>query len=130
MKLHLVRALAALLVALPALSAAHPAAAMELPQPAGALTLRWQEGEGHAVGGEKPVDVEHDSEVLTPTTWAIVGTLVGGLFLSVFYLLKRRVGGFPRNPSWVAPITIMQSKDFPDEGYYGDVPADAHGAHH
>ena len=62
--------------------------------------------------------------------WSTAGIVASGILLSVFYLLKRRVGGFPANPAWVAPITIMQSKDFPTEGSYGDVPADAHGAHH
>jgi hypothetical protein len=60
--------------------------------------------------------------------WSVVGL---GLFAAVggaLYYFKRQVGGFPENPTWVAPITIMPSKDFPDEGDYGDS-AGSHQAH-
>jgi hypothetical protein len=68
-------------------------------------------------------------DVVPGSIWTVVGVAAGGLVLGIFYLLKRRVGGFPANPDWVAPITIMPSKDSPDEGTFGDVAPDAHGHH-
>ena len=93
------------------------------------LTVRSQEGEDESHAADGALDAGSQGDVRTVAIWTIVGTLLGGFALSILYLLKRRVGGFPRNPAWVAPITIMQSKDFPDEGYYGDTPADAHTSH-
>lgn len=62
--------------------------------------------------------------------WTAAGAAAGAILFSIFYLLKRRVGGFPRNPQWIAPITIMPSKDFPDEGTFPDAPLDPHGPSH
>jgi hypothetical protein len=60
--------------------------------------------------------------------WSLVGLVIVSAVLGIFYFMKRQVGGFPDNPSWVAPITIMPSKDFPDEGDFGEEPgAEAHG---
>ena len=70
------------------------------------------------------------TDVVPVAVWTIAGVLIMGVVATVFYLLKRRVGGFPANPAWKAPITIMPSKDFADEGAFGDVAPDAHGAHH
>jgi hypothetical protein len=83
-------------------------------------------------GFEAPAQVDDDDEhdVVPVATWSIVGTLIGALVLGVLYLFKRRVGGFPENPEWIAPISIERSETLPKEGDYGDVPADAHGAHH
>jgi hypothetical protein len=63
--------------------------------------------------------------------WASAAIAVAGLLLGILYLLKRKLGGFPEHPAWVAPITIMPSKNFADEGTFGDAP-DPHagGAHH
>ncbi|MCA9823109.1 MAG: hypothetical protein R3B97_08620 [Dehalococcoidia bacterium] len=66
-------------------------------------------------------------DVVPGATWMFVGILVSGLGLSILYLLKRRVGGFPKNPAWVAPISIERSETFAKEGDFGDV---APGAHH
>lgn len=119
-------AAAALLVNSAALFTIGPAMAAEPAPGAPVLTVRSQEGEddshGEAAGAQ--------SDVRTVAVWTIAGTLIGGVALAVLYLLKRRLGGFPKNPAWVAPITIMQSKDFPGEGYYGDTPGDAHGSQH
>ena len=60
--------------------------------------------------------------------WSIVGLGIFAAIGGVLYYFKRQVGGFPENPSWVAPITIMESKDFPDEGDFGE-PAPSHGVH-
>jgi len=73
-------------------------------------------------------DDEHD--VLPVTIWALVGTLIGALALGILYLFKRRVGGFPKNPDWIAPISIERSETFPKEGDYGDIARGTHGAHH
>ena len=64
--------------------------------------------------------------------WSVAAIASGSLLLSVFYLLKRKVGGFPDHPAWVAPITIMPSKNFADEGTFGpgDSPGEAGAAHH
>lgn len=63
--------------------------------------------------------------------WSLAGIGIGGVGLTVLYLLKRRVGGFPQNPDWVAPITIMQSKDNATEETFGGVSShDSHGSHH
>jgi hypothetical protein len=63
--------------------------------------------------------------------WSLAGIGASGVVLTVLYLLKRRVGGFPENPDWVAPITIMQSKDNATEETFGGVSAhDSHGSHH
>lgn len=64
-----------------------------------------------------------------PILWTVAGVAAISLTGGTFYLLKRRVGGFPANPAWVAPISVMPSSDSPDEGTYGDAPADSHGTH-
>ncbi len=67
------------------------------------------------------------SDVKEVATWSIVGVATGAVVLGVFYTLKRKVGGFPENPTWVAPITIMQSKDFLSEDNMPD--AGGHDSH-
>ena len=58
------------------------------------------------------------------TIWSIVAIAGGCAVLGVFYLFKRKIGAFPEHPSWVAPITIMPSRELPgDDG-------DDHGGHH
>lgn len=59
-------------------------------------------------------------DIVAPALWMVAGVTAGGLVLGVFYLFKRRVGGFPENPSWVAPISVMRSSTFPVEGDYDD----------
>ncbi len=67
----------------------------------------------------------------TALVWAVIGIAglagIGG----ILYRVKRKLGGFPENPSWVAPITVMRSRDLPDEGDFGDqVPSEqAHAEH-
>ncbi len=66
-------------------------------------------------------------EVVLWSTAVLAASLV---VLSALYMLKRRIGAFPDNPDWVAPIQVLYSKDAPDEGYFGDAdPHAAHGAH-
>jgi len=69
-------------------------------------------------------------DVVPGATWMFVGIVVSALGLGILYLFKRRVGGFPKNPAWVAPISIERSESFAKEGDFGDVAPGAHGAHH
>jgi hypothetical protein len=112
------------LVGLLALAWVLPAAAAETAvAPAAPVTVAAEEEHGGSLA------VRDGLGMTKPIVWTIVATLTGALILGVFYLLKRRVGGFPENPSWVAPITIMPSSELPDEHTYGDTPAGAHGHH-
>lgn len=61
--------------------------------------------------------------------WMAAGVAVSALVLSALYLFKRRIGAFPKNPTWTAPITIMRSSDLPGDGDpHGAAPADQHNA--
>jgi hypothetical protein len=85
----------------------------------GAVQGQTEAGEGSGSGREvEPVLI-----------WTTAGILAGSVLLSVLYLFKRRVGGFPRNPSWTAPITIMRSADAPDDSTFGTADPHAHGHH-
>ncbi|PFG74288.1 hypothetical protein [Tepidiforma thermophila] len=67
-------------------------------------------------------------DVLPVVLWSLAGVAVFSVVLGVLYLLKRQVGGFPENPEWVAPISIMRSRDLPaDDDAHGH--GDAHGGH-
>ncbi len=56
-----------------------------------------------------------DNDIKVTVTWMIVGIAIAAVVLGTLYLFKRRVGGFPENPTWVAPITIMRSEDLPQD---------------
>jgi hypothetical protein len=93
----------------------------------------------HALPAEPPASAtaadaqesgEDDRDVVPVAAWTIAGVGVFAIVGAALYFLKRRVGGFPANPTWKAPISIERSETFPAEGDYGDPPADAHGAHH
>lgn len=66
--------------------------------------------------------------------WTVAGILAGAVVLTALYMLKRRVGGFPENPDWVAPITIMYAREAPggygDEASHKEAHGDPHDAHH
>jgi hypothetical protein len=66
------------------------------------------------------------TDVMPMVVWSIVAVLVAGVVFGTLFLLKRRVGGFPANPTWVAPISVMPSKDFADEGTFSEAPQDSH----
>ena len=100
-------------------------AADALPAANSVTVLREDEPASEAHGGEGS-----GVDVVPVAVWTTVGILVSALVLSVFYLFKRRIGGFPANPEWVAPISIERSETFAKEGDFGDVAPDAHGAHH
>lgn len=63
--------------------------------------------------------------------WSLTGIAAGAVVLGMLYLLKRRIGGFPENPPWVAPIFITPSSDNPTEETFGAAPDhDSHGSGH
>lgn len=80
--------------------------------------LQAQEGGGGSPFGDAP-----GSGWSAVVIWSLVSVLIFSAVMGVFYFLKRQLGGFPDNPSWVAPITIMASEDFPDEGDFGEAEA-------
>ena len=102
-----------LLVALPIASSAFAAEASVADRSAPAVL--HQEGHGESTDSGSTGDVK------TRVTWMIVGIVGASVAMGLLYLFKRRIGGFPKNPSWVAPITIMPSSELP-----GDV--DSHAA--
>lgn len=109
-------AAALVLVASAALAHAAPLAALETPAAMDGLastTIHNQDGHG-----DGPVTTQgdgSDQDVIPRVKWMLAGIFVGGYALSMLYLLKRRLGGFPENPSWVAPITIMPSSQLPGD---------------
>lgn len=83
-------------------------------------------------GGEPTSSGGGGTDVWEVATWSLVGVAIFCLALGILYLFKRQVGGFPENPSWVAPISIQRSRDLPSEpdthGHddHGDSHAPAH----
>lgn len=68
-------------------------------------------------------------DIVPPVLWMLCGVAASALALGGLYLLKRRLGGFPENPAWVAPITIMPSSELPqDEDAHGHAAGDKHHA--
>jgi hypothetical protein len=107
-------------IALITVAAALPAVAAEAPREPAPIVRSWQPFEA-AAGAH--------SDIKPMVFWSIATIAGAATVFGTLYLFKRRIGGFPENPSWVAPITIMPSKNFADEGTFGDAPADAHDAH-
>ncbi len=75
---------------------------------------------------------DNGTDILPVTLWSLAGVAVGAVVMGTLYLFKRRVGGFPEDPAWIAPISIMRSRDLPgDDAANGHgSPHDAHGAGH
>ena len=65
------------------------------------------------------------------TIWSIAAIAGVAALLGVFYLFKRKVGGFPANPAWVAPIMIRPASDLPgdDDEPHGHGHGEGHEAH-
>jgi hypothetical protein len=84
--------------------------------------LAFAQGEGGSSSGSSWSDVKEVA------IWMMVGIAASAVVLGVLYLLKRRVGGFPKDPAWVAPISIQRSADLPGDDNAGHE-ADAHGSH-
>lgn len=59
--------------------------------------------------------------------WSVLGIAAACAVGGAFFMLRRSLGHFA-NPTWIAPISIMLSKDSPES--FGDAPAEAHGSHH
>lgn len=85
------------------------------------IVRQWQPAPAREAGGS-------ERRVEDPIFWTIIGGLAGGLIFSGLYLLKRKVGGFPEHPTWVAPISVMPSRELPES--FGEAPPDSHGSHH
>lgn len=98
--------------------------------------------QGHDDEDEEAAPAEEDGEPLISPAggrstsiqevvlWSTAALAASLIVLTALYMLKRRIGAFPENPDWVAPIQVLYSKDAPDEGHFGDVdPHAAHGAH-
>ena len=82
-----------------------------------------------------PIVREYDpGQILTndrasdPVIWAVFGIAAGCAIGGVLYFLKREVGGFPENPDWVAPISVLRSADSAVEPE--DYPKPPAGEHH
>ncbi len=110
-----------------AFGAALPASAAAIPEPA-PIVRAWQAPRQEHPEGESGAGGDNTKILL----WSISGVAAGGVVMGTLYLLKRRVGAFPKNPTWVAPISIMESKTFADEGTFGDAQSEGHHApaHH
>lgn len=82
-------------------------------------------------GGEAPASSKSAqwSDVKEVALWSIAGVAGGAVVLGVLYTFKRRIGGFPANPSWVAPITIMPSRDLPGDDNQGHEAGAGHDSH-
>lgn len=63
--------------------------------------------------------------------WSILAIALAVPIAGTLYLLKRRLRAFPEHPEWVAPISVMRSRDLPDERTVesGEPSHNAH-AHH
>jgi hypothetical protein len=86
--------------------------------------------EGH--GGIDFLGGPEWSSVQEVTVWSIAGVAIFAILLGVLYLFKRTVGGFPANPAWVAPISIMPASELPsddDSPHEDHVGHDAHEPH-
>ncbi|MGE3076478.1 MAG: hypothetical protein AB7N24_11405 [Dehalococcoidia bacterium] len=86
-------------------------------------------GESHGSDGSSFIGGPDWTDVKEVTIWSIVSIAGGAAILGVLYLFKRKVGGFPENPAWVAPITIMPASELPgDDVELGHGEID-HGSH-
>ncbi|MGE0602052.1 MAG: hypothetical protein AB7J35_21830 [Dehalococcoidia bacterium] len=90
-----------------------------------------QEGGGasHESDGSSFIGGPDWTDVKEVTIWSIVSIAGGSAILGVLYLFKRKVGAFPQNPSWVAPISIMPASELPgDDQELGHADME-HGSH-
>ncbi len=117
-RLSLRAALVAIVVLIFAVGAAVPAFALE-PNP-GTATV-----EVRVTPQQAPPS---DSDTLhTRALWALLGVAIACAVFGGFYLARKRAGHFD-NPAWIAPISKMYSKDFPES--FGDASAEPHDGHH
>ena len=89
-----------------------------------ALAQEHGEDEGAGGGGTSFVGGPDWDSVKEVTIWSIVSIGTVSVLLGVLYLFKRKIGAFPANPTWVAPISIMPAGELP-----GDDDDAGHGVH-
>jgi len=79
-------------------------------------------------GHGAPASAGSENDVVPAALWSLAGVAAGAVVLGALYFFKRGIGGFPENPSWVAPISITRSRDLPGDGdSHGH--GDSHGGH-
>lgn len=67
-----------------------------------------------------------DIDTTAAAIWSAIGIAIGCVILGVLYLFKKQIGGFPEDPEWVAPISIMLSSELPSDEPVDDAHAPAH----
>ncbi len=72
-------------------------------------------GPAYRIAQEAPTASGPARDIVPFAVWMFVGVATFAIILTVFYLFKRRIGGFPANPGWVAPISIMPSSELPGD---------------
>lgn len=72
------------------------------------------QAEGH--GSESTANVP--SANVERVLWSVLAIALAVPIGGVLYLLKKRLRAFPEHPEWVAPISVMRSRDLPDERTY------------
>jgi len=88
------------------------------------------DGESEAHGGSSFIGGPDWDDAKEVTMWSLVAIGGGSVILGALYLFKRKIGGFPEHPSWVAPISIMRASDLPgDDGAGHNDGHDPHGSH-
>lgn len=87
-------------------------------------------------GEGEPTTTASDSrdwgDVQEVALWSLVAIAGGSVVMGILYLLKKSLGGFPENPSWVAPISVMRSRDLPgddNQGHEAHADHNGHGGH-
>jgi hypothetical protein len=89
-------------------------------------------GDGEAAaepGGTSFVGGPDWDDAKEVTIWSLVGIGVFSTLMGVLYLFKRKVGGFPEHPSWVAPISVMPASELPGDDGDSHAGHDSHGTH-
>jgi hypothetical protein len=109
---------AALFAAVLAMGAASPAGASVPAREPVPVVRQWQPLQAAA---------EDEREVEPGLLWTLVGVTALSVVGGSLYLFKRRIGAFPRNPDWVAPISVMPAgQNAEQEADYPPPAADHH----
>ncbi|GBD24149.1 hypothetical protein HRbin29_01823 [bacterium HR29] len=126
MRLRLVALFAALALAV-VVSAPVAAASVDMAHSAPSAPAQETGGHGEARGGDASGVSANTERIL----WSVLAIALAVPIAGVFYLLKKRLRAFPENPEWVAPISVMRSRDLPDEHTYegGEAAGTGHGHH-
>lgn len=101
------------------------AAADLTPAPEGARAPAQAEGHGSDSAANVP------SANVERVLWSVLAIGLAVPIAGVLYLLKKRLRAFPEHPEWVAPISVMRSRDLPDERtYQGEESLQEASSHH